>query len=240
MTRQVWQKGFQIMVEMPFLRLNLIDDYNNGMHDVYLADQVQSVYQWNLYIRKWKWWRLTMMWCLQMIQSNAYIWYKKYVVMPVKQPISNFDFFFFCLNWIDTDNYWPKKKQMYQSCSSDSASTYKTRTSRPAVTSTSNSIIKRDPKSTDKPLCTLFGNLCMCLHECEPHWPVRNMKQNTSCLLHLLVIGPDRKLRSNLTNCSFCKVTLCVSCFVPFHNVPHLNNIKRSLAIQLHSNEEEE
>ena len=39
-TLQMWHKGFQIMVEMPFLHLNCIGDYNNGMNNLDLALKV--------------------------------------------------------------------------------------------------------------------------------------------------------------------------------------------------------
>ena len=55
MTRKVWHKDLQKMVEMPFFSLNIIDDYNNGINDVDLADQVRNVYHWDLFMRKRKW-----------------------------------------------------------------------------------------------------------------------------------------------------------------------------------------
>ena len=73
MNRQVCHRDLHKMVEMPFFRLNLIHDYNNGMNDVDLADQVRNVYRWDIFMRKRKWWWLIIMWCLQILQANTYL-----------------------------------------------------------------------------------------------------------------------------------------------------------------------
>ena len=44
-TRQVRHTGSQIIFDMPFFRLNIIDKYNNGMSDIDLSDQVRNVYR---------------------------------------------------------------------------------------------------------------------------------------------------------------------------------------------------
>ena len=43
MTRKVWSKEKNWMVEMPFFRLNLIHDYNIGMNAIYLVDHIRLV-----------------------------------------------------------------------------------------------------------------------------------------------------------------------------------------------------
>ena len=45
MTRKVWSKGKNRMVEMPFFRLNLIHNYNIGMNAIDLADQIINTYR---------------------------------------------------------------------------------------------------------------------------------------------------------------------------------------------------
>ena len=58
---------------MPFFPLNLIHDYNIGMNATDLADQIRNTYRWDLFMQKRKWWWSIMMWCLQMLLDNLYI-----------------------------------------------------------------------------------------------------------------------------------------------------------------------
>ena len=73
MTRKVWSKESNTMVKIPSFRLNLIHDYNVGMNVIDLEDQIRNTYLWYLFMRKRKWWRSIMMWCLQMLLANSYI-----------------------------------------------------------------------------------------------------------------------------------------------------------------------
>lgn len=112
------------MVEMPFFRLSLIHDYNNVMNDVDLADQVRNVYRWDLFMRKRKWWWSTMMWFLQILQTNSFVLYKKYMIMHDQEKMSHFEFNKkICIAWIDPESYWLKKKRGYQARASESVST---------------------------------------------------------------------------------------------------------------------
>ena len=96
---------------MPFFRLNLIHDYNIGMNAIDLADHIINTYRWDLFMRNRKWWWSIMMWCLHMILANSYILYKKYMNMYDLEAISHFYFNQqVCMDWIDPDNHWPKKK----------------------------------------------------------------------------------------------------------------------------------
>ena len=126
MTRKLWSKESNRMVEMPFFRLNIIHDYNIGINAIDLEDQVRNTYFWCLFMRKRKWWWSIIMWCLQILLANLYILYKKYMKMHDLKPISHFGFNQqVCMAWIDPDNHWPSKKRTYQA--QDSSVAYKTR-----------------------------------------------------------------------------------------------------------------
>ena len=233
--RKVWHKDLKKMVDMPFNRLNIIDNYNNHMNDVDMADQVRNVYRWDLFMRKRKWWWSMMMWCLQVLQANSYVLYKKYMIMHRLDPMSHYDFNkSIALAWIDQDTYWPKKKRSYQASNQSVTSTSVTLRSNESTCT----IIKRAPRFTDQSLCPINGSLNHRLEEHRSHWPLVNLKKNASCQLHRWATdSKKKKKRANLVTCSHCKVTLCVACFVPYHTVPHLGNMKRSLAID-NDNEE--
>ena len=115
MTRKVWSKESNRMFEMPFLRLNIIHNYNIGMNAIDLSDQIINTYRWDIFMRKKKWWWSIMIWCLQILIANQYILYKKYMKMHDLKPISHFYFNQqVCMACIDPDNHWPKKKCTYQ------------------------------------------------------------------------------------------------------------------------------
>ena len=157
MNRQVCHRDLHKMVEMPFFRLNLIHDYNNGMNNVDLADQVRNVYRWDIFMWKRKWrWSIMMRW-LKMIQANAYVLYTKYTTMHHLKEITHLDFNIqICLAWIDSENYCPKKKRAYQHQARSGDSTSSTTRSTKQRFSR---LHKDRPKITDKSLCPLSGNI---------------------------------------------------------------------------------
>ena len=228
MNRQVWHRELKKMVDMPFFRLNLIHDYNHGMNYVDLANQVRNVHQWDIFIWKSKWWWSIMMWCLKMLQTNAYVLYTKYMTMHHLKEITHFEFNRnIYLAWIDSENYWPQKKHAYQHqvCSGDSTSITKRSTN-----TVSEDFINISPIFTDKSLCLLSGNISVRLQESDPHWPVPNLKK---CKLSITSLGNALRQEDARYSDKFlhCEVTLCVAFFVPFHTITHLSNIKISLVI---------
>ena len=70
MTRKVWSKDSNKMVEIPLFRLNLIHNYSIGTNAIDLSYQIINTYHWDIFMRKRKWWWSIMMWCLQMLLAN--------------------------------------------------------------------------------------------------------------------------------------------------------------------------
>lgn len=60
-----------------FLQFNQIDDYNNNMGDVDLADQLQGTYRLDHWVQNRKWWWAIVFWALGVMLTNAYVIYKK-------------------------------------------------------------------------------------------------------------------------------------------------------------------
>jgi hypothetical protein len=56
---------------MNFLRPNIIDDYNNSMNGIDIADQLRNHYRVNSWMQKRKRW-----WGIQVLLVNAYMLYK--------------------------------------------------------------------------------------------------------------------------------------------------------------------
>ncbi len=75
--RRVWSADAGKHVMMKYLRLNLIDLYNNHMNSVDLADQLRNCYRMNHWFRNRKWWWAIFQWALGVAATNAYIMYER-------------------------------------------------------------------------------------------------------------------------------------------------------------------
>ena len=75
--RRVWSADVGKHVMMKYLRLNLIDLYNNHMNSVDLADQLRNCYRMNHWFRNRKWWWAIFQWALGVAATNAYIMYER-------------------------------------------------------------------------------------------------------------------------------------------------------------------
>ena len=94
-------------------------------------------------------------------------------------------------------------------------------------TLSSSELIQRAPRFTDKSLHPITGSLSQRLEESKPHWPITTVNLAASCQLHRWALGGNKKKRAYLIDCSYCKVTLCSVCFVPFHTNPQLVDAKK-------------
>jgi len=89
-SRRVYDKSSKKMVDSKFLRLNINDDYNNGMGDVDIADQLRFCYRFDHWMRKYKWWHSIFWWGFGVQMVNAYVTYKTYHKQMKSKPMSHF------------------------------------------------------------------------------------------------------------------------------------------------------
>jgi hypothetical protein len=54
--KKVWSKDEEAMKVIGFLRLNMIDDYNQNMNSTDIADQLRNTYRPDHWMRNRKWW----------------------------------------------------------------------------------------------------------------------------------------------------------------------------------------
>ena len=90
-----------------FLRFNQSDKYNFEMNDVDVADQLRLFYRFDVWIRNRKWWWYLFLWALQVLTTNACIFYKVYhKEQKLKLKFTQYDFIrSICLAWIDEDGH---------------------------------------------------------------------------------------------------------------------------------------
>jgi hypothetical protein len=74
--KKVWSDGLQKKALMKYLRLNVIDDYNNNMNSTDIADQLRGSYRPDRWMRQRKWWWAFFIWAIGVAGVNAYKIYK--------------------------------------------------------------------------------------------------------------------------------------------------------------------
>ena len=90
--RKLFDKSSNTMKNAPFYRLNVINDYNMNMNNGDIADQLRGNYGFDHSMRKTKWWWSMFFWCFQMLLTNSYITYKKYMELHDETPMSHYEF----------------------------------------------------------------------------------------------------------------------------------------------------
>ena len=99
---------------LKFLRMSNINDYNNQMGDVDIADQLRNNYRFDHWLRNRKWWWSIMMWGLGVCLVNAYIVYLKVNMAAGKKKgelLSQHDFRQqVAMAWISPEVYWGTEK----------------------------------------------------------------------------------------------------------------------------------
>lgn len=220
-TKKVWDKVKQKVVEMEFLRLNLIDDYNNGMGHVDLGDQLRNQYRFDHWMHKTKWWWSLHFWGFQVLLVNSYVAYKTFMELSGYGKYDRLSHYEFqesvAWAWIDDKKYWPDRHKKTLTCPAA------IRAKRKHV-----ELAPRNPYVSDISMCPVKGALKDRLDTSLDHMPVPNTpdKKDPACQLHHWV---KSRCRSQLMTCAHCKVTLCIDCYRPFHAVTDPANLKQQL-----------
>ena len=238
-TRKLWHKGLQRKVEVPFYRLNLIDDYNFNMNNVDMADQLRLQYKIHNWIRNRKWWWSIFFWILETSLTNCFVCYKKFMIMHNRKPMGHYEFIrAIALAWIDPDNYSSSSVDSSFINSSSLTSVASSLTFSPLSCDGTSSIIttragvereielKKNKKATRFSAASLdpHGALHMRLNKNLDHFPMRSPHDYGKCQLHKFRDGT--RVRSRLMYCSDCNVLLCIDCWVEFHSNERLFGAK--------------
>ena len=73
--RKVWSTAHKDIRLIGFLRLNMIDDYNNKMNSTDIADQLRNVYRMDYWTRNRKWWWAFFIWAIGVAATNGWKMY---------------------------------------------------------------------------------------------------------------------------------------------------------------------
>jgi len=74
--RKVWSDIHQEMKLVGFMRLNLVNDYNNNMNSTDIADQLRGVYRPDHWMRNRKWWWAFFIWSIGVAATNSWLMYE--------------------------------------------------------------------------------------------------------------------------------------------------------------------
>ncbi|KAK3238936.1 hypothetical protein CYMTET_51093 [Cymbomonas tetramitiformis] len=76
--RKIWDVTESRKRDLEYNRLNVIDDYNNNMNGVDIADQLRNQYRLDgPWMRQRKWWFALFLWALGVATVNAYLLYRR-------------------------------------------------------------------------------------------------------------------------------------------------------------------
>ena len=106
--RKLWHKERGMKVNAPFFRLNIVDEYNNGMGNVDQADQLRLQYRIHYWIRNPKWWWAIFFWVFENSLTNCYVLYRKFHELHERKHLSHYKFIQkIGLAWLKPSSYWP-------------------------------------------------------------------------------------------------------------------------------------
>lgn len=222
--RKLWHKERGKKVMVPFFRLNIVDEYNNGMGDVDQADQLRLQYRIHYWLRNQKWWFAIFLWIFECSHTNCYVLYRKfYETHGRKPPRTHYEFIQdIALAWLKPSQYWPKpdkvKHRSSQSSTCDSTVTASIITRRVSGSK------KRSAVITDNSLNPYSGSLRCRLDRSLNHLPTQTKKPEASCQMYYWV--KNGKYRKHLMKCPTCNVILSLEYYKMFHEVSDLSYLK--------------
>ena len=181
--RKLFDKNLMELVPAPFFRTNVIDDYNHIMGNVDIADQLRGSYRFDHWMGKPKWWWGMFFWFFQVLMTNSYIAYKKYMEIHDVKPMTHYQFrYLLCISWID-------RKYRINITVSVARSIVSSLTSHGEIETRSRNAASKKPKRTQVSDTTLHsedGKLKRRL-EAGDHWPLPNVVKDPIYQMHFWV-----------------------------------------------------
>ena len=239
--KQVYSKNLNQQVTKYFLRPNFVNVYNFDMNSVDRADHLRKNYCLGEGLRQRKWWFSIFLWGLDVAMVNAYLLYKSWMNMHGFPPMSHYRFReAVALAWMDSETYWPdryrqRRRNKVVSPSNESLNTRKSNASVSSLSRQTRSTTASQQQKQQKKHCSTltqgsidsgkFGSRLIHTGDCT-HMPTPVHSKHSECQLHKWA---NKRTRKQVMICPDCNLTLCVSCYKPFHTVYNLNSIKADI-----------
>ena len=233
--RKLYHKDQGRKVDVPFFRLNIVDEYNFGMGNVDQADQLRLQYRIHYWIRNRKWWWAIYFWILECSLTNCYVLYRKFYELHDRKPLTHYAFIEnIALAWLKPSEFWQtaatenSQRPSRSTCtvvSSVATAASSTTVSESVKARRAIKINKKNATFTENTLNPYTGALRCRLNHQLNHLPVPNDKRENNCQLHYM--ANKTKVRAQLMKCPTCNVTLCLPCYKSFHEVANLKPISR-------------
>ena len=222
--RRLWHKEKGKKVVVPFFRLNIVDEYNNGMGDVDQADQLRLQYRSQYWLRNQKWWFAIFLWIFECSHTNCYVLYRKYYEIHGRKPLRTHYQFIqdIALAWLKPSQYWPKPKKVTRISSQHSMD--ESTVSASVVTRRVSGSVKRSAVFNDNSLNPYTGSLRCRLDSSLNHMPTKIDKPEANCQMHYW--KKKGKHRKQLMMCPACNVILSLDYYKMLHEVSDLSIMK--------------
>ena len=247
--KKVYDSSTNQMQKIEFLRTTLQDDYNYGMNDVDISDQLRKIYCFNRWLRNRKWWWALFLWGLGVVMVNAYVAYVAANVLTWKKKKGSLHTHYnfrklICLALLLPEEFDPNvAKDKSNDLNDDDTGTTGSRATASTVgrprkrkvaalflsTRSSAKITGKAPRVNERTLCPIDGELRCRLVPTLSHLPDDNIEaqgyRTLKCALHR---WHDRRIqkKNNVLVCSVCRVTLCNYCYKKFHEVSDIAELK--------------
>ena len=236
--RQVYNVDTEEVEILEFLRMGHIDNYNNTMGHVDVADQLRGSYRLDAKVRNIKWWWSPMFWAVGVQITNAYVSYKSLCKQyGIEKSLSHLEFRErLAMAWVNMPEYLerygvakprtantpPPRQIAFSPISLASA------LGSPGDSTTEGS---RSVAVKDATLDPVQGALKIRLDTSYSHLHVPKTNSTARCGLHRWCT--EEQHYSNVVYCPTCKVHLCHHCYKPFHTLFNIVSEKKALKDEL-------
>ena len=215
--KKVWCHQLMAVVTIQFLRWNINDEYNWGMGQVDISDQLRNQYRLDHWLRQTKWWWSPFMLVFGWFMTNAYVLYDRYMEDEGEaERLSHYDFLrAIALAMIDPERYdglvranalagnaAGGRKRGGENLGSPAAPTQ-----------------QRRPKLTPNGMGGGGAMTRVRLDSSLNHIPLPTDLKKHSCQLHSFASDGQKaqKKTMHVMRCPACEVYLCGLCYHSFH-----------------------
>ena len=223
-TRKVWCPRSNKRIEIKFWRLNVNDEYNDGMCYVDIADQLREVYRPDRFSRKRKWTWAVFVFLIGIALTNAYVIYRIVMSTAGAPALTHSEFLweiFHC--WLDSTMYKGRMNKLGDSAMTTPESTPNSAKRTYCTAKHLNSTVEKRSKSlvsehTLQPLPTrtahAAGTKC-CFHKFRQQ-VFSDVDMDGGALQ---TSSEDiKRFAYAKVKCVECNVALCLSCWAPYHS----------------------